>query len=188
LGGCGAGVGDRPLSITIEESSITSEKNILVLPGWKLPHGWRISSGGLAVPPIQPEGPAMTGRHRTLPSDQRNHLDWAPTRDLWRPLFAKKWRTIVAEFDLGAPSYTRSNNAGGRAWWRGRVFEDVLHQHGYRPKFHCYNPARGDMVCTGARKIGTTLIRDVIRERSSRLMYPLLTRHSVLSSGSAAMP
>jgi hypothetical protein len=38
----GSGAGDHPLSLNIEEASILSENNILVPPGWKLPHGWRI--------------------------------------------------------------------------------------------------------------------------------------------------
>jgi hypothetical protein len=49
-----------------------SENNIPMTPGWKLPHGWRISAGGLAVPPIPLEGTAMAAyiehRHRALQS------------------------------------------------------------------------------------------------------------------------
>jgi hypothetical protein len=39
------------LSFNIEETFILSEDNILVPPGWKLHHGWRIFAGGMVVPP-----------------------------------------------------------------------------------------------------------------------------------------
>jgi hypothetical protein len=55
------------------------ENNIPVPLGWKLLHGWRISAGGLAVPPIPPDGPAMEAYierwRRALPPEQRNSPD-----------------------------------------------------------------------------------------------------------------
>jgi hypothetical protein len=47
----GSGAGDHPLRFSTEEASILSKNNIRVSPRWKLLHGWRISAGGLAVPP-----------------------------------------------------------------------------------------------------------------------------------------
>jgi hypothetical protein len=70
----------EPLSFNIEEASILSENNILMPPRWKLPHGWRITAGGMAVPPIPLEAPTMTAyikhRSRALPLEQRNNPDW----------------------------------------------------------------------------------------------------------------
>jgi hypothetical protein len=135
----GSGASDRLLSLTIEEASILMENNILVSSGWKLPHEWTISIGGLAVPPIPSEVSAMTvyiERHRrALPRDQRDHTDCAANRALWGPLFAEEWKNDVAEFDLSAPSHTGYNITGRRAWWHGCIVEDILRQHGYQPEF-----------------------------------------------------
>jgi hypothetical protein len=36
-----------------------AENNLLVLPDWRLPHGWNILAGGYAIPPISTEGPPL---------------------------------------------------------------------------------------------------------------------------------
>jgi hypothetical protein len=74
------GAHESPLSFNIEEASILSENNILMPLRWKLSHGWRITAGGMAEPPIPLEAPMMTAyiehRSRALPLEQRNSLDW----------------------------------------------------------------------------------------------------------------
>jgi hypothetical protein len=70
----GSNANNRPLSFTIEDASILSKNNILV------PQGWKISIGGLVVPPIPPKGPVMNAyikrRCRALPPEQRNDPNW----------------------------------------------------------------------------------------------------------------
>jgi hypothetical protein len=116
----GSGAGDWFLSFNIEEASIMSENNILVPPGWKLSHGWRISAGGMVVPPIPLKWPTMNAyierQRRALSPEQRNSPNRSSNSELWRPLFQKEWRNTVAKFDIGAPTHTRYNIADRRAW------------------------------------------------------------------------
>jgi hypothetical protein len=61
--------------------------------------------------------------------EQRNSLAWV-------------WRNTVIEFDIGAPTHTRYNIVGWRAWWRGRNVEAVLHEYGYMPEYRRFAPPR----------------------------------------------
>ena len=52
------------------EAAIVAENNLLVPPGMRLPHGWNISRGGLAIPPL----PNNDGEWRYAISERRRLL------------------------------------------------------------------------------------------------------------------
>jgi cyclopropane fatty-acyl-phospholipid synthase-like methyltransferase len=65
--------------------------------------------GGYAVPPIPSERPALDTyikRHRlTLPSEQRDHPDWAANTVLWRPMFQQERQDAIDQFDENIYNY-----------------------------------------------------------------------------------
>jgi hypothetical protein len=116
-GGSGSGGFIHSTNFTAAEAWVLWENAILVPPVWHLPHGWRISEAGYAVPPI-PEGvelKAVIGRcWQMLPMHERELSENASCRGIWLPWLQRERQAKLDEF-VG-PYVGRYNVVGQRAW------------------------------------------------------------------------
>jgi hypothetical protein len=131
----GSGVGDRPLSLNIEEASILLENNCdtgMEAPAWMDDIGGWIGSASHSA-----RGAGDGGLHRTLVASSTD-----VAAQLAAAVPGEDWRNAVAEFDIGAPTHTCYNIASRRAWWRGRNIKVVLHEYGYMPEYRRFAPPR----------------------------------------------
>jgi hypothetical protein len=60
---------------------------------------------------------------------------------LWRPLIQQEWRDAVAKFDIGAPTHSRFNISGWRAWWSGSSIKVVLRDFCYLSEYCRFAPS-----------------------------------------------
>ncbi|XBI84546.1 hypothetical protein VPH35_092837 [Triticum aestivum] len=97
----------------------------------RVPGAWRLSAGGVPVPPV-PEGAARRAeiaRIRSLPTEeQRNEPRYAPDSEtLWTLYFERRREEQIASIN-GVIPRGRLNSEGRREWWGvpGRTLDAVL--------------------------------------------------------------
>jgi hypothetical protein len=76
--------------------------NLLVLPDCRLPGGWKISIGGLAIPPL-PVGTDLENvihrRRNKLLEEDRSDPNFTAESDLYPALLAKEWLAAIDTFE-----------------------------------------------------------------------------------------
>ncbi|XBJ12198.1 hypothetical protein VPH35_016771 [Triticum aestivum] len=97
----------------------------------RVPGAWRLSAGGVPVPPV-PEGVARRAEiariHSSLTEEQRNEPRYAPDSEtLWMMYFERRREEEIASVNGGVPR-GRHNSEGWREWWGvpGHTLDAVL--------------------------------------------------------------
>jgi hypothetical protein len=101
-------------------------------PDFRAPGGWRLSAGGVPIPP-PPQGAALDaaideileGMSDEQRADPRFYPDNYPA---WNVFFWRRYECELAAYDGPPPPPVRNNAVGCRRWWsaRGRTLEAVL--------------------------------------------------------------
>jgi hypothetical protein len=101
-------------------------------PDFRAPGGWRLSAGGVPIPP-PPQGAALDaaideileGMSDEQHADPRFYLDNYPA---WNTFFRQRYERELAAYDGPPLPPTRNNASGRRRWWSapGRTLEAVL--------------------------------------------------------------
>jgi hypothetical protein len=107
-----------PRSLTVPLAYQVAAFNLLVPPDCRLPGGWKISTGGLAIPPL-PVGADLENiihrRHNELSEEDRNDPTFAPDSDIWPSLLAHK-RLVALQVFEGPVRPALYNRAGHHTW------------------------------------------------------------------------
>jgi hypothetical protein len=103
-------------------------------PDFRAPRGWRLSAGGIPIPP-PPTGAALDTAIdevlETMSDEQRVDPRFFPdNREPWTSFFRRRYERELAAYDGPPPPPARNNAVGRRRWWSapGRTLEFVL-QH-----------------------------------------------------------
>jgi hypothetical protein len=101
-------------------------------PDFRAPGGWRLSAGGVPIPP-PPQGTTLDaaideileGMSDEQRADPRFYPDNYP---VWNTFFRRRYERELAAYDGPSSPPTRNNTAGRRHWWstHGRTLEAVL--------------------------------------------------------------
>jgi hypothetical protein len=101
-------------------------------PDFRAPGGWRLSAGGIPIPP-PPTGAALDAAIdevlETMSDEQRAEPRFFPdNREAWTAFFRRRYERELAAYDGPPPPPARNNAAGRRRWWSapGRTLEFVL--------------------------------------------------------------
>jgi hypothetical protein len=101
-------------------------------PDFRAPGGWRLSAGGIPIPP-PPTGAALNAAIdevlETMSDEQRAEPRFYPdNREAWTAFFRRRYERELAAYNGPHPPPTRNNAAGRRRWWSapGRTLEFVL--------------------------------------------------------------
>jgi hypothetical protein len=101
-------------------------------PDFRAPGGWRLSAGGIPIPP-PPTGAALDAAIdevlETMSDEQRAEPHFFPdNREAWTAFFRRRYERELAAYDGPPPPPARNNAAGRRRWWSapGRTLEFVL--------------------------------------------------------------
>jgi hypothetical protein len=112
-----------------------------VLPDFRAPEGWRLSAGGVPIPP-PPMGTALDAAIdevlEGMSDEQRAKPRFYPDNyPAWNAFFRRRYERELASYDGPPPPPARNNAAGRRHWWSapGRTLEAVLThtEHGNSP-------------------------------------------------------
>jgi hypothetical protein len=158
------------------------------LPDLCAPGGWRLSAGGVPIPP-PPMGaaldPTIDEVLETLSDEQRAEprffLDNYPA---WNEFFWRRYERELVAYDGPPPPPARNNTAGRRRWWSalGRTLENMLaHIEGGNYPVLGMSPSQ---VPSLSRHHGSSWMPRRIASRSSGSA----SRSASRSSGSASMP
>jgi hypothetical protein len=102
--------------------------NLLRATDTRIPTGWNISAGGLAVPPV-PVGARLEAliyqRRDALSEEERADPSFAANSELWPAIFTEERVADVARY-VGPYPPDRHNRVEWRTCWRGRTIEGVL--------------------------------------------------------------
>jgi hypothetical protein len=100
-------------------------------PDFRAPGGWRLSAGGIPIPP--PTGAALDAAIdeaiETMSDEQRADPRFYPdNREAWTAFFRQWYERELAAYDGPPPSPARNNAVGCHRWWSapGRTLEFVL--------------------------------------------------------------
>jgi hypothetical protein len=114
------------------EGRLLHAAGYMVPPDFRAPGGWRLSAGGIPIPP-PPTGAALdTAIDEVLETmsdeqraDPRFYLD---NREAWTAFFRRRYERELAAYDGPPPPPARNNAVGRRRWWSapGRTLEFVL--------------------------------------------------------------
>ena len=116
-------------------------------PGYRVPIGWKLSVGGVPVPPV-PLGVArqmaITNHYyfELTPEQRRNpqwHPDYSPT---WDAFFINRRESALARHEEDGSPRSNFNEAGRRLWWRGRTLQSVMAYRGPRLRYPQSQPTR----------------------------------------------
>jgi hypothetical protein len=101
-------------------------------PDFRAPEGWRLSAGGVLIPP-PPVGDALDAAIdevlETLSNEQRAEPRFFPDNyPAWNEFFRRRYERELAAYDGPPPPPARNNAAGRRRWWSapGRTLKNVL--------------------------------------------------------------
>jgi hypothetical protein len=101
-------------------------------PDFRAPGGWRLSTGGIPIPP-PPTGAALDAAIdevlETMSDEQRADPRFYPdNRESWTAFFRRRYERELAAYDGPSPPPARNNAAGRRCWWSApdRTLEFVL--------------------------------------------------------------
>jgi hypothetical protein len=101
-------------------------------PDFRTPGGWRLSAGGIPIPPPQ-MGAALDAAIdevlEGMSDEQRADPRFYPDNyAAWNTFFRRRYECELASFDEPPPPPARNNAAGRRRWWSaaGRTLEAVL--------------------------------------------------------------
>ena len=114
------------------EARLLAAANYLAPPDMRAPGAWRLSAGGVPVPP-PPRGADCVAQilaiHRDMPAEAQNDPRYAlDNHATWSAHFDQRHRERLASTN-GAPWVEgRQNSVGRGAWWGqpGRTLEAVL--------------------------------------------------------------
>ena len=112
------------------EARLLFEVEYPVPPDMRVPGAWRISVGGVPVPP-PPTGAARRAEiaciRASLPRAAREGPRYVPDSPLWEPYFRRRHAEQLEATNGVVPS-GRLNSEGRRRWWGvpGRTLEAVL--------------------------------------------------------------
>ena len=113
-----------------DEARLLFEAEYPVPPDMRVPGAWRISAGGVPVPPV-PTGAARRAEiariRSNLPRAAREGPRYVPDSPLWEPYFRRRHAEQLEATNGVVPS-GRLNSEGRRRWWGvpGRTLEAVL--------------------------------------------------------------
>jgi hypothetical protein len=101
-------------------------------PDFRAPGGWRLSAGGIPIPP-PPTGAALDAAIdevlETMSDEQRADPRFYPdNREAWTAFFCRRYERELAAYDGPPTPPARNNAAGRRRWWSapGGTLEFVL--------------------------------------------------------------
>jgi hypothetical protein len=101
-------------------------------PDFRAPGGWRLSAGGIPIPP-PPTGAALDAAIdkvlETMSDEQRAEPRFYPdNREAWTAFFRRRYERELAAYDGPPPPPARNNAAERRRWWSApeRTLEFVL--------------------------------------------------------------
>jgi hypothetical protein len=97
-------------------------------PDFRVPGGWRLSAGGIPIPP-PPTGGAIDEVIETMSDEQRADPRFYPeNREAWTAFFRRRYECELAAYEGPSPPPACNNATGGRRWWSapGRTLEFVL--------------------------------------------------------------
>jgi hypothetical protein len=119
-------------ALTPREAEALCASNYPCPPGYHVPAGWMLSTGGVPVPPV-PQGVArrmaITNHYylELTPEQRRNpnwHPDYSPT---WDVFFTERRERALARYEEDDPPPSSNFNEAGRLlWWRDRTLESVM--------------------------------------------------------------
>ena len=122
-------VGGRPRTLNKEMAEEFVKYALPVPPDTRLPFGWVISAGGLAVPPV-PVGLALQvlilQRRAALTEEQRGDPLYTAESPYWLELFDGERQEAIARYDGPSPPPNRKNIKARHTWWRGLTVDIVL--------------------------------------------------------------
>lgn len=114
-----------------DEARLLFEAEYPTPPDMRAPGAWRLSAGGVPVPPVPTgaERRAEIARIRSsLSEEHRRQPRYAPdSATLWTAYFERRREEQLASTN-GGPALGRNNSEGRRLWWGvpGRTLEAVL--------------------------------------------------------------
>jgi hypothetical protein len=118
-------------TLTYSEAEALCASNYPCPPGYDVPAGWRLSTGGVPVPPV-PQGlarrAAITNHYYLeLTPEQRMDSRWQPDyRPTWDAFFIERREKVLARYEEDRPRPSNFNEAGRRLWWAGRTLKRVM--------------------------------------------------------------
>ena len=118
-------------TLTYSEAEALCASNYPCPPGYDVPAGWRLSTGGVPVPPV-PQGlarrAAITNHYYLeLTPEQRMDPRWHPDyRPTWDAFFINRRERALARYEDNGPPPSKFNEAGRRLWWSGRTLQSVM--------------------------------------------------------------
>jgi hypothetical protein len=107
------------LWIHVHEAQALWQCGYPVLPGFRLPSGWKLSTGGLPVPPIPTGSTRQAAIYDhywgTLTAEEHNDPQWDPdNRHAWSAFFARQREDCLAAYDGPGPPPENFNSEGWR--------------------------------------------------------------------------
>jgi len=118
-------------TLTYSEAEALCASNYPCPPGYNVPAGWRLSTGGVPVPPV-PQGlarrAAITNHYYLeLTPEQRMDSRWQPDyRPTWDAFFIERREKALARYEEDRPRPSNFNEACRRLWWAGRTLKRVM--------------------------------------------------------------
>jgi hypothetical protein len=101
-------------------------------PDFRAPGGWRLSAGGIPIPP-PPTGATLDAAIdevlETMSDEQHTDPRFYPDkREAWMAFFRRRYEHELTAYDGPPPPQARNNAAGRRRWWSApsRTLEFVL--------------------------------------------------------------
>jgi hypothetical protein len=117
----------------LDKAIVLTENGVLVLLDTRLPSGWKITVGGLAVSPVPKderlEAP-IKERCTQLTDERRANPSFVADIELWPTLFEDERQAVLGYF-VGPYLPSHLNRREHRQWWYGRTIKLVLAYYGY---------------------------------------------------------
>jgi hypothetical protein len=115
------------------EARLLYEARYMAPPDFRCPGTWRLSAGGIPIPPVPHGAARQAAVHRhyyeVLTPEERNDPLWDPDNvDHWTAFFTERRLAELAHYEGNGPQSPNKNAATRKVWWgiEGRTLPAVL--------------------------------------------------------------
>jgi hypothetical protein len=115
------------------EERALHEARYMAPPDFRCPNIWRLSAGGIPIPPVPHSAVRQAAIHRhyyeVLTPEERNNPLWDPdNKDQWMAFITEHQNAELAHYEGNGPPQANKNAAAHKLWWgvKGRTLLWVL--------------------------------------------------------------